>query len=328
MKQLQDKPDTGIEATKHRHTALTGAGVTNTHDARLASVATQVAGPTDTARTSNSAAASVPPALDIVDVHVAFKERRRKLPVLNGLSLTVEKGEFVAIVGPSGCGKSTLFHIIGGLLNPQAGEVRMNGKPVTGQRGHISYMPQQPALFPWRTIEDNVLLAGEVASAAAFTASNALPAPRPEALAETRHWLGSVGLAGFERAYPHQLSGGMQQRVAFLRALLSPQELMLLDEPFSALDALTRSDMQRWLLDIWEQNRRSVLFITHNIEEALLLADRVYVLSNRPAAVLHEVQVPFDRPRREEITEDPAFLERKRQIAQWMKEEQQKARLS
>lgn len=328
MKQLQDKPDTGIQATKHRHKGLTRAGVSNTHDARLASVATQVADPTDAARTSNSAAASVPPALDIVDVHVSFKERRRKLPVLDGLSLTVEKGEFVAIVGPSGCGKSTLFHIIGGLLNPQAGEVRMNGMPVTGQRGHISYMPQQPALFPWRTIEDNVLLAGEVASTAAFTASSALPAPRPEALAEARHWLGSVGLAGFERAYPHQLSGGMQQRVAFLRALLSPQELMLLDEPFSALDALTRSDMQRWLLDIWEQNRRSVLFITHNIEEALLLADRVYVLSNRPAAVLHEVQVPFDRPRREEMTEDPAFLERKRQIAQWMKEEQQKTRLS
>ncbi|PYE47340.1 ABC transporter ATP-binding protein [Paenibacillus barcinonensis] len=273
-------------------------------------------------------ASPVAPALEIVDVHVSFKERRRKLPVLNGLSLTVAKGEFVAIVGPSGCGKSTLFHIIGGLLKPQAGEVLMNGIRVTAQRGHISYMPQQPALFPWRTIEENVLLASEVASTAAFTASNTQPAPRPEALAEARQWLGSVGLAGFEQAYPHQLSGGMQQRVAFLRALLSPQELMLLDEPFSALDALTRSDMQRWLLDIWEQNRRSVLFITHNIEEALLLADRVYVLSNRPAAVLHEVQVPFDRPRREEMTEDPAFLKRKRQIAQWMKEEQQKARLS
>ncbi|WP_272039754.1 ABC transporter ATP-binding protein [Paenibacillus sp. JJ-100] len=282
----------------------------------------------DTAPKSTSAAPLPPPALDIVNVHVTFKEKRHQLPVLNGLSLKVEKGEFVAIVGPSGCGKSTLFHLIGGLLKPQDGEVLMNGKRVTGQRGHISYMPQQPALFPWRTIEDNVLLAGEVASSAAFTAPSALPATRAEALAEARQWLASVGLAGFERAYPHQLSGGMQQRAAFLRALLSPQELMLLDEPFSALDALTRSDMQRWLLDIWEQHRRSVLFITHNIEEALLLADRVYVLSNRPATVLHEVQVPFDRPRRDEVTEEPAFLERKRQIAQWMKEEQQKARLS
>ncbi|MFX3648295.1 MAG: ABC transporter ATP-binding protein [Paenibacillus sp.] len=263
--------------------------------------------------------APVPPALDVVDVHVSFRERRSRLPVLNGLSLSVKQGEFVAIVGPSGCGKSTLFHIIGGLLKPQEGQVLMNGYDVTGQRGKISYMPQQPALFPWRTIEDNVLLAGEVAASAP---------PRAEALAEARKWLSSVGLAGFEQAYPHMLSGGMQQRAAFLRALLSPQELMLLDEPFSALDALTRSDMQRWLLDIWEQNRRSVLFITHNIEEALLLADRVYVLSNRPAMVLHEVYVPFDRPRREEITEESAFLERKRQIAQWMREEQQKARLS
>ncbi|WP_211175657.1 ABC transporter ATP-binding protein [Paenibacillus sp. SZ31] len=270
-------------------------------------------------RPANSTPAPVPPALDVVDVHASFRERRSRLSVLDGLSLTVEQGEFVAIVGPSGCGKSTLFHIVGGLLKPQEGQVLMNGHDVTGQRGKISYMPQQPALFPWRTIEDNVLLAGEVAINAP---------PRAEALAEARKWLSSVGLAGFEQAYPHMLSGGMQQRAAFLRALLSPQELMLLDEPFSALDALTRSDMQRWLLDIWEQNRRSVLFITHNIEEALLLADRVYVLSNRPATVLHEVHVPFDRPRREEITEESAFLERKRQIAQWMREEQQKARLS
>ncbi|PWW42253.1 MULTISPECIES: ABC transporter ATP-binding protein [Paenibacillus] len=259
------------------------------------------------------------PALEVLDVNASFRERRSTLPVLDGLSLTVEQGEFVAIVGPSGCGKSTLFHIIGGLLKPQEGQILMNGQNVTGQRGKISYMPQQPALFPWRTIEDNVLLAGEVSADAP---------PRAEALADARKWLGSVGLEGFEQAYPHMLSGGMQQRVAFLRALLSPQELMLLDEPFSALDALTRSDMQRWLLDIWEQNRRSVLFITHNIEEALLLSDRIYVLSNRPATVLHEVDVPFDRPRREAITEESAFLERKRQISQWMREEQQKTRLS
>ncbi|WP_336783791.1 ABC transporter ATP-binding protein [Paenibacillus illinoisensis] len=268
--------------------------------------------------TSDSGKQSLP-ALEVQDVHASFRERRNKLSVLNGLSLTVEQGEFVAIVGPSGCGKSTLFHIIGGLLKPQTGQVLMNGQNVTGQRGKISYMPQQPALFPWRTIEDNVLLAGEVSAHTPLKA---------EALAEARKWLSSVGLGGFEQAYPHMLSGGMQQRVAFLRALLSPQELMLLDEPFSALDALTRSDMQRWLLDIWEQNRRSVLFITHNIEEALLLADRIYVLSNRPATVLHEVHVPFDRPRREEITEEKAFLERKRQISEWMKEEQKKARLT
>lgn len=269
-----------------------------------------------TAPTSASATA---PALNVRNVHASFRERRSKLPVLNDISLTVGQGEFVALVGPSGCGKSTLFHIIGGLLKPQQGEIWMNGENVTGQRGKISYMPQQPALFPWRTIEENVLLAGEVSPSAQ---------PRQTALAEARQWLESVGLGGFEQAYPHMLSGGMQQRAAFLRALLSPQELMLLDEPFSALDALTRSDMQRWLLDIWELNRRSVLLITHNIEEALLLADRVYVLSNRPATVMHEVHVPFERPRQETIADLPAFLERKRQISEWMKQEQKKARLS
>lgn len=142
-------------------------------------------------KTNGPGSISVPPALDIVNLHVSFKERRQKLSVLNGLSLTVEKGEFVAIVGPSGRGKSTLFHIIGGLLKPQDGQVLMNGKQVTGQRGHISYMPQQPALFPWRTIEDNVLLAGEIASATAYTAP---VAPRAEALAEARRWLAALAL--------------------------------------------------------------------------------------------------------------------------------------
>ncbi|KWX71644.1 hypothetical protein AMQ84_27405 [Paenibacillus riograndensis] len=258
--------------------------------------------------------AGAPPALEVNGVTKAFFHRRRETRVLDNVSLRVEPQEFVSIVGPSGCGKSTLFHIIGGLEQPDAGTISMNGKPVTGQRGEISYMPQQPALFPWRTIEDNVLLAGELKGE-----------PRAEARAAARHWLDKVGLGGFERAYPHMLSGGMQQRAAFLRALLAPQELMLLDEPFSALDALTRSEMQRWLLELWEENRRSVLFITHNIEEALLLSSRIYVFSGRPGSVLHTVEVPFPRPRREEITESPEFLQLKRQLSQWMREEQAKA---
>ena len=145
-------------------------------------------------------------------------------PAVDALDLHVEDGEFLVLVGPSGCGKSTLFHIIGGLEQPDAGTIRMNGNVVTGQRGQISYMPQQPALFPWRTIEDNVRLAGEIKGA-----------PRDRAREEARQWLAKVGLSGFERAYPHMLSGGMQQRAAFLRALLAPQELMLLDEPSMGL---------------------------------------------------------------------------------------------
>ncbi|MEK3751086.1 ABC transporter ATP-binding protein [Paenibacillus sp. FSL E2-8871] len=263
---------------------------------------------------SSPEAHTAPPALEVSGISKSFTHRRRETNVLNNVSLKVEQQEFVSIVGPSGCGKSTLFHMIGGLVKPDAGTIRMNGRAVTGQRGEISYMPQQPALFPWRTIEDNVLLAGEIKGAL-----------QDGAREEARQWLAKVGLNGFEQAYPHMLSGGMQQRAAFLRALLAPQELMLLDEPFSALDALTRSEMQRWLLELWEENRRSVLFITHNIEEALLLSNRIYVFSGRPGSILHTVDVPFPRPRRDEITDSPEFLKLKRQLSQWMREEQAKS---
>lgn len=267
-------------------------------------------------RNSQHEVTSTHPVLKVTDIHKSFKSGRQSLPVLDGVSLTVEQGEFVSIVGPSGCGKSTLFQIVGGLVQPDAGEVWMNGQQVTGERGHISFMPQQPALFPWRTIEDNVILAQEVKGMS-----------KKEARAEAREWIARVGLSGFEQAYPHMLSGGMQQRAAFLRALLSPEELMCLDEPFSALDTLTRSDMQRWLLDIWEENRRSILLITHNIEEALLLSNRIYVFSSRPGSVLEVIDVPFPRPRKEEITEDPTFLRLRRELSEWMKEEQRKTQV-
>ncbi|BFH59916.1 ABC transporter ATP-binding protein [Paenibacillus azoreducens] len=260
-----------------------------------------------------TAQAEPPLALEATGVSKAFRGKRDNLQVLNNVTLTVRKGEFVSIIGPSGSGKSTLFHIIGGLVKPDAGTVRMNGTDVTGQQGHISYMPQQPALFPWRTIEDNVLLSQEIQGSVDQAARE-----------NARYWLDKVGLGGFEKAHPHTLSGGMQQRAAFLRALLSPQELMCLDEPFSALDALTRSDMQRWLLNIWEESRRSVLFITHNIEEALLLSNRIYVFSGRPASVLQVVDVPFPRPRSEEIIEHPEFIKLRRELSGWMREEQLK----
>ncbi|UHA75577.1 ABC transporter ATP-binding protein [Paenibacillus sp. 481] len=257
-------------------------------------------------------------ALELSQVSKSFKDAHRQpLHVLNDVSLTVKQGEFVSIIGPSGSGKSTLFHLIGGLLRPDAGSIHVHGSEVSGQTGHISYMPQQPALFPWRTIEDNVILAQEIAGRA-----------KDEARAEARQWLANVGLRGYEQAYPHTLSGGMQQRVAFLRALMSPQELMLLDEPFSALDALTRSDMQRWLIDLWERNRRSVLFITHSIEEALLLSDTIYVLSNRPARVLERIEVPFARPRTEQLTQEPRFLHMKRDLAELLRYIQTETKMS
>ncbi|OCT14441.1 nitrate ABC transporter ATP-binding protein [Paenibacillus pectinilyticus] len=235
--------------------------------------------------------------LKLTGIQHAFANKKGQVPVLADIHLHVEEGEFVSIIGPSGSGKSTLFHIIGGLIQPVSGEVWLDGVNVTGKKGLISYMPQQPALFPWRTIEANVALGQEVAGTSPH-----------KAISSAREWLPKVGLGGYERELPHVLSGGMQQRVSFLRALLSPQELMCLDEPFGSLDALTRQDMQAWLLDIWEQNKRSILFVTHSIEEALFLSDRIYVLSNKPASVLEELTVPFARPRQESVLQDPEFL--------------------
>jgi ABC-type nitrate/sulfonate/bicarbonate transport system ATPase subunit len=238
--------------------------------------------------------------LEVENLSMQFERDGQPLRVLDRLSLTVRKGEFVSVIGPSGSGKSTLFHLIGGLYRPTAGTIRIDGRETTGERGHISYMPQHNSLFPWLTIEQNVLLAREVAAGMRKRAKD-------EARLEAREWLRRVGLAGYEGAYPHQLSGGMQQRAAFVRALLSPRELMCLDEPFGALDALTRHDMQQWLLRLWEEHQRTILFVTHSIEEALLLSDRIYVLSARPAVVLREIAIPFGRPRPERLTADPAF---------------------
>ncbi|MGZ9586366.1 ABC transporter ATP-binding protein [Paenibacillus marinisediminis] len=247
-------------------------------------------------------------ALEVIDVCMSFAGAKEQVSVLDGLSLRVEQGQFVSIIGPSGSGKSTLFHLVGGLVKPTAGDIRIHGDSVIGQTGHVSYMPQQPALFPWRTVEDNVILAQELTGRS-----------KKELRQEAQAWLANVGLQGYEKAYPHTLSGGMQQRAAFLRALLSPQELMLLDEPFSALDALTRGEMQGWLLAQWEKHRRSVLFVTHSIEEALLLSDVVYVLTARPARVLERVVVPFARPRRQDLTLEPAFSELKQRIGELLR---------
>ncbi|RDU38022.1 ABC transporter ATP-binding protein [Neobacillus piezotolerans] len=226
--------------------------------------------------------------------------------VLNGISLHVNDGEFVSIIGPSGSGKSTIFQTIGGLLKPEGGDIFLEGRRINGETGNISYMPQQASLLPWRTVLNNVLLAQELAGRTDES--------------EVRTWLAKVGLSGYENAYPHQLSGGMKQRVAFIRALLSPQPIMLLDEPFSALDEFTRFDMQKWLLAIWEEKRKSVLFITHNIEEALFLSDRIVLLSPRPAKVIKEFKVPLNRPRTDRLLLDDSFLQLKREIYGAMKE--------
>lgn len=212
----------------------------------------------------------------------------------------MKESEFVSILGPSGSGKSTLFNLIGGLLLPESGNIILQDENINGKRGSISYMPQTPSLLPWRTILQNVLLGQELQG----------NIDKDTAI----EMLEKAGLGNYISSYPHELSGGMKQRVAFIRALLSPQSLICLDEPFSALDELTRLDMQKWLLDIWEAHRPTILFVTHNIEEALFLSDKVFVLSEKPAQLSFEFTVPFARPRNEELLLEDKFLECKKTI--------------
>ncbi|RPF50623.1 ABC transporter ATP-binding protein [Aquisalibacillus elongatus] len=221
-------------------------------------------------------------------------------PVLKDISFSLDHGEFVSVLGPSGSGKSTLFSLVGGLLQPHSGDILLEGESIVGKSGSISYTPQTPSLFPWRTILGNVLLGQEISGEK--NSEKAL------------EMLERAGLSSYEHAYPHELSGGMKQRVSFIRSVLSPQSLILLDEPFSALDEFTRTDMQKWLLSMWEEHQRSILFVTHNIEEALFLSDRIIILSPRPATVQKEIRVPFSRPRDEELLLTEDFLELKKDI--------------
>ena len=223
-----------------------------------------------------------------------------KNQVLQDVSLSVSDGEFVSILGPSGSGKSTLFRLIGGISLPDSGSIYLDDAKINGQRGSISYMPQSSSLFPWRTILKNVLLGAEL--------NGKIDEDKAVNMLER------AGLKGYEHAYPHQLSGGMKQRVSFIRALLSPQAFMCLDEPFSALDEFTRVDMQKWLLNVWTEYQRSILFVTHHIEEAIFLSDRIIVLSQRPATVKKEFVIPFERPRREELLLTEEFLRFKKGV--------------
>ncbi len=219
------------------------------------------------------------------------------LDALEQVSLIARSGEFVSVIGPSGCGKSTLFNIIAGLEEPSAGCVRIDDVEVTDRRGRVAYMPQRDALLPWRNVLDNAVLATVVQR-------GDVRAARREAEA----LLGDFGLEGFGEALPATLSGGMRQRVALLRTVLWRRPIMLLDEPFGALDALTRAQLQQWLLGLWSRLDHTILMVTHDVDEALLLSDRVYVLTPRPGRVALELALDLPRPRTYNIIASAAFL--------------------
>jgi ABC-type nitrate/sulfonate/bicarbonate transport system ATPase subunit len=228
--------------------------------------------------------------LEVEHVTQTYREAGQRLTALEDVNLWLEAGEFVTLIGPSGAGKSTLLELIAGLLQPDSGVIRIDGVAVTQRLGRVAYMPQQDALLPWRTILDNVALGPEIQGKS-----------RRQTRQRARELTPLFGLDGFENAFPAQLSGGMRQRAAFLRTFLCGQEILLLDEPFGALDALTRRELQHWLLDIWRHFGYTILFVTHDVEEAIYLADRVLVLSARPGHILMEMPVPLGRPRTETV---------------------------
>lgn len=219
-------------------------------------------------------------------VSATYYSGEQRLAVLDNVSLHVKEGEFVAVLGPSGSGKSTILKTAAGLLKPDRGKVIINGRDITGQPQLVGYMPQQDLLFPWKTLRQNAALPLLAAKT-----------EKKEAYARVDEMLPVFGLQGFENYYPYQLSGGMRQRAALLRTIMIESNLMLLDEPFAALDALTRENMQDWLLKIWERFRRSVLFVTHSIDEAIYLSDRIYVISERPGKNALEQLINLPRPR-------------------------------
>lgn len=242
------------------------------------------------------------PLLIARNITAHYEEEGQVLQALDDINLTLDDGEFVALIGPSGCGKSTLLDIVSGLYAQSEGEIAIDGEVLSpGQRlGHATYMRQRDLLMPWRTALDNACLALE---------AHGVPRKRARQIARER--FPEFGLAGFEDAYPAQLSGGMRQRIAFLRTVLAERRLLLLDEPFGALDALNRVALQTWLLSLWERERQAVMLVTHDVDEAIFLADRVIVLSSRPGHIVHVEPIDLPRPRvRQMVTSEPFLRHR------------------
>jgi NitT/TauT family transport system ATP-binding protein len=246
--------------------------------------------------------------ISIENVDLIYSSRRAQVHALDGISFFASEGEFICIVGPSGCGKSTLLKIVAGLMNPSRGAVRINGKLVSKTHASVGIVFQSPLLMPWRTVLQNVMLQIEI---------RGLPAARYRDRAGCL--LRLVGLSGFENSYSYELSGGMQQRVALCRALIHEPSILLMDEPFGALDAITREQMNHELQSLWISQPKTALFVTHSISEAIYLADRILVMSARPGRILADIGIDFPRPRSlDSLVGSSAFAEHSRTIRAYL----------
>jgi NitT/TauT family transport system ATP-binding protein len=254
------------------------------------------------------------PVIELADVWKTFAKAGRSVEALQGVSVGIARNEFAAILGPSGCGKSTLLNMVAGFDAPTRGAVRFDGEPVTTPSPRRAVVFQEPALFPWYTVLDNITFGLKTRGIAPAAYRG-----RVEAIIE------QVGLQGFESHYPAELSGGMKQRVGIARVLVMEPDVLLMDEPFGSLDAQTRAVMQELLLSVWERHQHTVLFVTHDIEEALLLADSVSVMTARPGRIKKRLAVDLPRPRALEVTTSPFFNELKREVLALIREESVKA---
>ena len=241
------------------------------------------------------------PKLRLDNLSMVFETGGKSFTALAPVDLTVTAGRFVSLIGPSGCGKSTIFNIVAGLQAPTTGRILIDEQDATGYIGQVGYMLQKDLLLPWRTVLDNVALGMEIGGM-----------PMAEARAKALPLIKRYGLAGFENQYPSSLSGGMRQRAALLRTLLIDMDVILLDEPFGALDAQTKSQMQEWLLQIFADFGRTVIFVTHDVEEAVFLSDEIHVMASRPGRIVETLPIDLPRPRDRSIVSTPRFVAMKK----------------
>lgn len=246
----------------------------------------------------------------LVNVSKIYDGAGSRVAALRDISLEIPRGSFVALMGPSGCGKSTLLNIIAGLEEPTEGSLWLNGNLAHRPLGQVGYMHQKDLLLPWRSVLDNAALGLEVQGV-----------PRAQARARALALTERFGLKGFEREYPFALSGGMRQRAAFLRSVLTGKDILLLDEPFGALDALTRAQMQEWLLELWSAFKKTILLVTHDVEEALFLSDRVHVFTARPGRISLTMEVGLPRPRNHDLVTREPFISYKAQLLTAIRQE-------